>query len=93
MHRKRMKRILIHMTKTAAILMLLAVLSSTVACKPGQFLERNACELLNCDMLFFIDDLFPLAVQPGGGGGGGGTADAMNMEEEEEEEEGDAHMH
>lgn len=92
MHSKRMKGILSHMTKTAAILMLLAILSSTAACKPGQFLERNACELLNCDMLFFIDDLFPLAVQPGGGGGGGGTADAMNMEEEEEEE-GGAHMH
>ena len=90
MHRKRMKCILSHVTKTAAILMSLAILSSMVACKPGQFLQRNACALLNCDMLFFIDDLFPLAVQPGGGGGGGGTADAMNMEEEEE---GGAHMH
>ncbi|MCH7685869.1 MAG: hypothetical protein IH899_04170 [Planctomycetes bacterium] len=87
MHRKRMKCILSHMTKTAASLMLLAVLSSMVACKPGQFLQRNACELLNCDMLFFIDDMFPLAAQPGGGGGGGGAA------EPSEEEEGGGHLH
>ena len=87
MHRKRIKCILSHMTKTAASLMLLAVLSSMVACKPGQFLQRNACALLNCDMLFFIDDLFPLAAQPGGGGGGGGAA------EPSEEEEGGGHLH
>ena len=92
MRRKRTKCVLTHMTKIAAILMSLAILSSMVACKPGQFLQRNACELLNCDMLFFIDDLFPLAVQSGGGGGGGGgAADAMEMEEEEEE--GGGHMH
>jgi len=78
------------MTTTAAILMSLAILSSMVACKPGQFLQRNACELLNCDMLFFIDDLFPLAVPSGGGGGGGGgAADVMEMEEEE----GGGHLH
>ena len=87
MHRKRIKCILSHMTKTAASLMLLAVLSSMVACKPGQFLQRNACELLNCNVLFFIDDMFPLAAQPGGGGGGGGAA------EPSEEEEGGGHLH
>ncbi len=85
-----MKCILGHVAKTAAILMLLVGLSSTVACKPGQFLQRNACELLNCDMLFFIDDLFPLAVQSGGGGG---ASDAMDMDMDEEEEEGGGHMH
>ncbi len=90
MHRKRMKRILIHTTKTAAILMLLAVLSSTVACKPGQFLQRNACELLNCDMLFFVDDMFPLAAQPGGGTGGAGSG---GVTAEPEEEEGGGHLH
>ena len=88
MRRKRMKCILSHMTKTVAILMLLAGLSSMVACKPGQFREPIACELLNCDMLFFIDDLFPLAVQSGGGGASG----AMDMDMEEEEE-GGGHMH
>ena len=86
MYRKRMKRILTYMTKTAAILMSLAIVSSMVGCKPGQFLQRNACELLNCNTLFFIDDMFPLATQPGGGGGGGGAA-------EPEEEEGGGHLH
>ncbi len=91
MHRKRTKRIMSQMTKIAASLMLLAVLSSMVACKTGQFLQRNACELLNCDMLFFVDDLFPLAAQSGGGGG---ASDAMDMDmDEEEEEEGGGHMH
>ena len=90
MHRKRMKCILSHVTKTAAILMSLAILSSMVACKPGQFLQRNACALLNCDMLFFIDDMFPLAAQSGAGGGEAASAGAMEMEEEEE---GGGHMH
>ncbi len=83
-----MKCILGHVAKTAAILMLLVGLSSTVACKPGQFLERNACELLNCDMLFFVDDLFPLAVPSGGGG----APDGMDMDMDEEDE-GGGHMH
>ena len=90
MHRKRTKCILSHMTKTAASLMLLAVLSFMVACKPGQFLQRNACELLNCGVLFFIDDLFPLAVQPGGGTGGGGGGGASEPSEEEED---GGHLH
>ncbi len=84
-----MKCILSHMTKTAASLMLLAVLSSMVACKPGQFLERNACELLNCNVLFFIDDIFPLATQSSSGGGGGSGGAAA----EPEEEEGGGHLH
>ena len=87
MYGKRMKCILTHLTKIAAGLMSLAILSSMVACKPGQFLQRNACELLNCNMLFFIDDLFPLAAQPGGGTGGGGASEAS------EEEEGGGHLH
>ena len=89
MHRKRMKCILTHMTKTAAILMSLAILSSMVACKPGQFLQRNACELLNCNVLFFIDDIFPLATQSSSGGGGGSGGAAA----EPEAEEGGGHLH
>ena len=89
MHGKRIKSILSHMTKTAAGLMLLAVLSSMVACKPGQFLQRNACELLNCNVLFFIDDIFPLATQSSSGGGGGSGGAAA----EPEEEEGGGHLH
>ena len=90
MHRKRMKCILSHMTKTAASLMLLAIFSSMLACKPGQFLQRNACELLNCDTLFFIDDMFPLATQSGGGTGGAGSG---GVAAEPEEEEGGGHLH
>ena len=89
MHRKRTKCILGLMTKTAGSLMLLAVLSSMVACKPGQFLQRNACELLNCNVLFFIDDIFPLATQSSSGGGGGSGSAAA----EPEEEEGGGHLH
>ncbi len=85
-----MKCILSHVAKTAAILMLLVGVSSMVACKPGQFLERNACELLNCDMLFFIDDLFPLAVQSGGGGGSGSMDMDMDMDDDDD---GGGHMH
>ena len=84
-----MKCILSHVTKTTASLMLLAVLSSIVACKPGQFLQRNACELLNCNVLFFIDDIFPLAtLTSSGGGGGSGGATA-----EPDEDDGGGHMH
>ncbi len=89
MYGKRMKCILTHMTKIAASLMLLAIFSSMAACKTGQFLQRNACELLNCDMLFFIDDMFPLATQSSGGGGAGSGGVAA----EPEEEEGGGHLH
>ena len=56
-------------------------------CKPSQFLQKNACELVNCDYRFFIDDMFPLAAQSGAASGG-----AMVMEMKEEEEEA-GHMH
>ena len=89
MRAKRLNDIWKVFSRTAAGLTLLVFLSLAVACKPGQFLQRNACELLNCDVLFFVDDMFPLAAQSGGGGGGGGS-DGMVMDEEEED---DAHMH
>ncbi len=57
-------------------------------CEPAHFVARNACELLNCDTLPFIDEVFPLSAGPAvasDGGGGGGTA--------EPEEEGGGHMH
>jgi hypothetical protein len=37
---------------------------------PLKFASRNACEFLNCDVLFFVDDLFPLSGGPVEGGGG-----------------------
>ena len=59
-------------------------------CKPSQFLQKNACELVNCDYLFFIDDMFPLAARRGAGGGEATAGGAMVMDEEEEE---GGHMH
>ncbi len=91
MRAKRLDSIWKVFSRTAAGLTLLVFLSLAVACKPGQFLQRNACELLNCDVLFFVDDMFPLATPSGGGGGGGGGSEGMVMDEEEEED--DAHMH
>ncbi len=75
---------------TALSLMVLFLTTTTAGCKPGQFLQRNACELLNCDVLFFVDDIFPLAAQSGGGTGGGGGGGAS---EPSEEEEGGGHLH
>lgn len=73
----------------ATLLLLYPLLAG--GCKPAQFLQKNACELLNCDFLFFIDDMFPLAAAPSGAGGGeAASAGAMEMEEEEE---GGGHMH
>ena len=46
---------------------------------PAKFMGRNACEVLNCDVLFFVDDILPLSGGPVEGGdaapadeGGGG---------------------
>lgn len=57
-------------------------------CDPTHFVARNACDLLNCDTLPFIDEVFPLSAGPtvaSDGGGGGVTP--------EPEEEGGGHMH
>ena len=57
---------------------------------PLNYLSRNACELLNCDELFFIEDLLPLSARPSGDAGSGG---AMVMEMSEAEDEGGGHAH
>ncbi len=36
---------------------------------PLKFAGRNACEFLNCDVLFFVDDILPLSGGPVEGGG------------------------
>jgi len=59
------------------------IIVSATACSldPLKFLSRNACEILNCDVLFFVDDVLPLSGGPVVGvdaapaeeeGGGGG---------------------
>ncbi len=89
MRHKQTRGFLKMIANTAVGVVLLVLLTFGTACKPGQFLERNACELLNCDVLFFIDDLFPLATQPSSGGGAGSGGEAA----EPEEEEGGGHLH
>ncbi len=63
-----------------------------VACVPDDVLKyfsRNACDFLNCDVLFWVEDIFPLSQRPmvGGASASGGAAEAS-----EEEEEG-GHIH
>ena len=54
------------------------------------YMSRNACEVFNCDELFFIEDLLPLSARPtGDAGSGGGTL--MDMGEDEDEGGGHAH--
>ena len=55
---------------------------------PLKYFSRNACEALNCDTLFFIDDLFPLSAAPLGDAGAGG---GMDMDEAEDDGGGHAH--
>ncbi len=46
-----------------------------------KYFSRNACNFLNCDVLFWVEDIFPLSERPmmGGAAASGGAA-----EEEEE---------
>lgn len=74
--------------------MLLLPLVLGAGCKPVRFFERNACDILNCDTLFFLDDMFPLAGGPTGGGGtsgADGTTGAAGTADSEEEDGG--HLH
>lgn len=71
----------------ASVGMLLVALMVS-GCDPAHFVARNACELLNCDRLPFIEEVFPLSAGPAvasDAGGGGAAA--------EPEEEGGGHMH
>ncbi len=55
---------------------------------PVNYMSRNACEVLNCDALFFIDDLLPLSAAPTGDAGTGG---GMDMDEADDDGGGHAH--
>lgn len=37
-------------------------------CNPLSYFSKNACELLNCGKLFFVEDIFPLSTRPITGG-------------------------
>ena len=57
---------------------------------PVNFLSRNACEFINCDELFFIEDILPLSARADSGAGSGG---GMVMDVAEAEDEGGGHAH
>lgn len=42
---------------------------------PLKYFSRNACEVFNCDELFFIEDLFPLSAPPNAEAGAGDDMD------------------
>ena len=54
--------------------------------EPMSYFSRNACDFLNCEVMFFIPELFPLSAPPMDMSGG-----AAAVVEEAEEEGG--HMH
>lgn len=61
----------------SAVLLTFPFLGVSCSFSPARFFARNACDILNCDVLFFVDDVFPLSAGPmGGGGEAAGPAEA-----------------
>ncbi len=81
-------------TKAAFALGCLVVPALGMGCSfdPLKYMSRNACELFNCNEMFFIDDLFPLSAAPTGNAGTGGGMD-MDMGEEPDADDGGGHAH
>lgn len=53
---------------------------------PVNYFSRNACDFLNCDVLFFVDDILPLSGAPiATSGGAPAEADSAD--------EGGGHAH
>lgn len=51
------------------------------------YLSRNACDFLNCDVMFFIEDVLPLSGRPDAAMGGGAAAPT------EDADDGGGHAH
>ena len=51
----------------ALVCLLVPALGMGCSFDPMKYFSRNACEVFNCNELFFVDDLFPLAAAPTGG--------------------------
>ena len=82
-----------HIMKTAGTCMATFCATFFVAgCEldPMNFLSRNACEFVNCDELFFIEDMFPLSARPQGDANSG---DGMVMDMDEPDDDGGGHVH
>ncbi len=90
--RKEKSRGIRFVTEAAFALGCLLVPALGMGCSfdPMKYFSRNACEVFNCDELFFIDDLFPLSAAPTGNAGTGG---GMDMDMGEAEDEGGGHAH
>ena len=56
---------------------------------PVEYMAQNICELLNCDVLFFVEDLLGVS----GGAEGGGGAMSMPMSSEADSDDGGGHAH
>ncbi len=70
-------------------LTLLVILVAGTGCNPARYFARNACDIVNCDILFFVEDVFPLSTRPTGGGGGGASeGDSGGASEDEGEDDG-----
>lgn len=85
----RMKRI-VRSTGACIAVSGAALFATGCSLDPVNFFSRNACELFNCDELFFIEDLLPLSARPTGGAESGGE---MVMDTTEAEDEGGGHAH
>ena len=48
----------------ALISAMLPVLGIGCPFDPLKYLSRNACDVLNCGTLFFVEDVFPLSAGP-----------------------------
>ncbi len=68
-------------------LLILPGLATGCSFSPGKYLSRNACEVLNCDELFFVEDVFPLSERPMAGMVAGAG------EEEAAADDGGGHAH
>lgn len=61
-------------TALCTALVVLPILGTACSFNPASYFAKNACDVLNCDDLFFIEDLFPLSKRPTSGGGGESAA-------------------
>ncbi len=66
-------------TALLVVWLLLPALGAGCSFDPLKYFSRNACEVLNCEELFFVTDLFPLSAEPTG------TAGAASEAAEEDE--------
>ncbi len=54
---------------TATLVGMGCAVAFTMGCDfdPLKYASRNACEFVNCDVLFFVEDIFPLSAGPQAG--------------------------